>query len=286
MSLYIDFRGFADNCVAENENSNLYFLLDHGGLPGLHQQLLTFSVSWASLFDGTNESNALAVAPMLVPVGREGRVQLPVGLFRWLSEHGSYSSSVIILLSPLDLAELKDRLAFRLNIRLSENTDAMLRFFDPRVFQSLIGVLNVDQANNFLGVAQRWWYVDRGGELNCINSNFNDGASLDELLILDASQEFSMVDSCEVDHILMSLRENAPDLLRKINLPLQYEFVKSNINEARNCGLQSVEDLILYNVAALTVGESSLSEEKWRDLMRAVKLSPTKFSELVLRLEQ
>jgi hypothetical protein len=285
MNNYLDFQRFAANFAANNPASNLYFLLDHGGLPGLHRQLLSTSASWGSLFSGTNETNSLEVAPILVLAGSDGVVHVPFVLSKWISENGTYSSSVMMLSSPLDLEQLRGRLATRLNVRLSGNMDAMLRFFDPRVFQALIEVLDVEQVNVFLSPAQRWWYVDRRGIVKDIEGTFSDAVCMDAPLVLSASQEFRLIDSCEVDQVLRSLRENAPNLIRKLDFALQYDFVVSNINEAKGVGLKSLDDLVLYNVVVLTMGSRFLSEDKWSNLINAVRLDPSRFSELVVCLE-
>nr|WP_081983746.1 DUF4123 domain-containing protein [Massilia sp. JS1662] len=285
MSHYLDIQEFVKTRVAENPASNLYFLLDHGGLPGLHRQLSKTSTIWVSLFDGTSESSSLAVAPILVLAATDGAVQLPFSLSQWISENGTYSSSVMMLSSPLEITQLSERLKARLNVRLSGDMEAMLRFFDPRVFQSLIGILDAEQWNVFLSVAQKWWYVDRSGFIKSLNSGFNDARCRDKSLVLSAAQEFSLVDACEADQVLNALRENVSDTLQKLNISLQYDFVVSNIEEAKRFGLQSLDDLILYNVTVLLMGKSLLTEVKWSDLKHAGKLDPSKFSELVVSLE-
>jgi uncharacterized membrane protein (UPF0136 family) len=285
MTRFLDFRDFVEGSVAENPAANLYFLLDHGGLPGLYRQLSKTSTMWVSLFDGMAESNSLAVAPILVLAGSGGAVRLPLSLCKWISANGTYSSSVMMLSSPLEIGQLRDRLKTRLNVRLSEDMDAMLRFFDPRVFESLIGVLDVEQAMVFLSAARKWWYVDRSGTIKSVDSTFNDVTSADEALSLSASQEFALVDSCEPDQVLKGLRENASSSLEKLDLASQHEFVVANIGDAKSVGLRSLNDLILYNVAVLTVGRSPANESQWSNLMDAVKLEPSKFSELVMCLE-
>ncbi|MFS2212906.1 DUF4123 domain-containing protein [Telluria sp. Tellsp104] len=284
MTRFLDLQDFTEGSIAGNP-ANLYFLLDHGGLPGLYRQLARTSTTWVSLFEGTTEANSLAVAPILVLAGSDGAVRLPLSLLNWVSENGTYSSSVMMLLSPLEIGQLRDRLKVRLNVRLSEGMDAMLRFFDPRVFESLIDVLDAEQAMVFLSVAQKWWYVDRRGTIKSVDSMFNDVVSADEALNLCPSQEFALVDSCEPDQVLKGLREDAPSSLEKLDVARQYEFVVSNINEAKSLGLRLLNDLILYNVAALTVGKSPANESQWSNLMNAVKMEPSKFSELVMCLE-
>jgi hypothetical protein len=59
----------------------------------------------------------------------------------------------------------------------------MLRFFDPRVFQSQICILDAKQVSAFLSVAKKWWYVDRSGFIKSINLDFHDSTRWDVMLV-------------------------------------------------------------------------------------------------------
>lgn len=118
MSTPIDFRALAQDIVASHPDGNLYFLIDHAGLPGLHRQLTSSSTQWASLFDYGREASALQVAPLLVLAGSQVKLRMSRSLFSWIGDRGTYSSAVVLLTSPLDMATLRDRLAARLDISL------------------------------------------------------------------------------------------------------------------------------------------------------------------------
>jgi hypothetical protein len=284
---YLDFRAVAEEQLAANPNSNLYFLLDHAGMPGLHRKLAGGSAEWTSLFENTKEDNALSVAPILVLIGGNGKLSLPRLLFEWIGEHGTYTSSVIMLASILSIRPMATRLATRLDVRLSENMDGMLRFFDPRIFEQLIHVLSPEQAHVFFSPAEKWWYVDRAGKLCSIHTEFDVDEKFEAPLELSDAQEFQLLDGSEPDQVLALLRENAPNLMSRLSFsdqyefPTQYEFVVRQIRAARTLGLGSAIDFVLYSSAALSYGDDFASSPIWSVLLDEAKLRGLSFSEAV-----
>jgi hypothetical protein len=285
MSPHIDFRAVAQKSLAAYPTSNVYILLDHGGLPGLHRQLLSSSVKWVSLFDCTKEANALAVAPILILAGSDGHLQMSRFLFEWIGKNGTYTSTVLMLLSPLQIETIKHRLAVRLDVSISENMEAMLRYFDPRIFEGLMKVLTVEQATTFLSPAEKWLYANRAGNLVNIDATFNTIDEPEVPLTLTAKQEFDLIDMSESDQVLASLRESTPDLMLKLPLPIQYDFVAMNIRAARAAGLTSIPNLVLYNVVALVKGQDFMKGQIWSRLMDDVKRKTVEFPEAALSLD-
>jgi hypothetical protein len=262
MSTPIDFRAVAEELLAAHPTSNLYFLLDHAGMPGLHRRLRDSSLPWASLFEGSNEENALQVAPFLVLAGSEGRLRMFRDLFKWIGEHGTYSSSVVMLTSPLDLATLHKRLAARLDLRLLENMEAMLRFFDPRVLESLLRILPTEQARTFFSPADSWRYVDRTGKLVSVTTAFDAQESFVAPLVLGQQQEFALLEACEIDQVLDLLRQNTPALMSTLSLADQSTFVGHAISTARQHGVDSVYKFSLYAAVSLSQGEEFVHGEQ------------------------
>lgn len=256
MNSHIDFRAAAEELLAAHPASNVYFLLDHGGLPGLRRQLSKSSAEWSSLFDCTHETSALEVAPLLVLAGSEGRPCMSRALFDWIGEHGTYSSSVIMLASPLDMATLRARLAARLDARLSENMAAMLRFFDPRVLESLLKILPGEQLNVFTSPAQCWCYVDRTGKQVRVATAFDAREHFSSPLVLGEQEEFALLQACELDQVLDLLRRNMPELMATLPLPAQATFVERSIATARSHRIDSVFKFSLYTAVSLLRGEA------------------------------
>jgi hypothetical protein len=205
-------------------------------------------------------------------------------LFEWIGKNGTYTSTVIMLTSPLQVESLRNRLTARLDVRISEDMKAMLRFFDPRIFEGLMNVLDPKQLAKFLAPAGRWWYVDRAGKFISVDAKFN---AVDESAVpleLNAKQEFDLIDASDPDRVLAFLRENVPDLIQKQPLSAQYDFVATNLQAARNAGLTSLGDFALYNIVVLIKGLDFIKGETWSRLMNEVKSKSAEFMELVSSL--
>jgi hypothetical protein len=161
---------------------------------------------------------------------------------------------------------------------------AMLRFFDPRIFEGLMNVLSPEQLATFLVPAEKWWYVDRAGKLISVEAKFNAVDESTVPLELSARQEFDLVDDSDADRVLVSLRENSPDLIQKQPLPAQYNFVATNLQAARDAGLTSIADFVLYNIVILIKGPDFIKSETWSSLMDEVASKSADFMELVMSL--
>lgn len=281
----IDFRAVAEEFLGTHPASNVYFLLDHGGLPGLHRQLLRGSAEWVSLFDGTQEASALAVAPFLVLVGRSGRLQMSRSLFEWIGEHGTYSSSVIILASPLEIDFLRLRLAARLNVRLSEEMDALLRFFDPRVFEGLTKILSPEQAAPFFGFAEGWIYVNREGRLISFASSLDYKGEASEPLQLSQEQEGALLVESEIDQVIGLLENNLPQLMGGISAANKFELINSVMHEARAGGLDTILKISLCEAIALNKGKDFIEEGGLNRLIAELRQENCNFFEVISKIQ-
>lgn len=261
MSEFIDFHEVAERLLKENPDSNLYLLLDHAGLPGLARELENAAATWRSLFDQGREEGAVAVAPRLVLVGSQAQRHLSRSFLNWLGEHGTYTSTVMLLNSPLELASLAMRLSSRLEVMLSESMDAMLRFFDPRVFESLLTVFTSQQRRDFLSAASLWSYTDRAGKIIHTKAIFCQADESNEKVLLTQAQEFSLLEASEVDQVLSLLDENVPRLMKKIPLPERFARISQRMEESRGNGLGSVLQMTLYALAVMLSIKEPMDEE-------------------------
>ncbi len=246
----------------------LYALVDHAGVPGLCAQLKRTGTEWISLFHGSRDEGALEVAPILFPIVVAEASFRQNALVRWICENGSYSSSLIFLVSPLAIGELSRRLALRLDAQLPENMVVVLRYFDARIFESMLIVLSDEQKLNFLSPAPRWWYVDRRGELQTVDAAFDasDGRCIP--LIFTAFQESALLDASEPDQVGQMLRTFVPVEYAKLAAGKDYDFVMKNMEYARAFGVASTHDHALFCSLALLEGDSFSERAKWSEALK------------------
>jgi hypothetical protein len=261
----------------------LYGFADHAGMAGLAAKLNQTKTEWLSLFDGSKEANALSVAPLLfrIECDRDGITNR--SLMNWIGEHGAYSSSLLLLASPLPLQELARRLSLRLDASLPQEMDIMLRYFDPRVFEQLLQVFSDEQRHTFLSVAQQWWFVDRHGQLQGVAAKFSETDVFEAPLRLNAAQESTLVDASEPDQVASLLHTTVPDEYLGLPRPDRHDFILRHMATARQLGVEATHELALYCALALLHGEDFATLMPWQSELQRVQtgeLSLTQAAEL------
>lgn len=284
MSSYIDLKKLFADAATDWPENQLYCLADHAGMPGLLDELKRYDVPHASLFEGSREARALEVAPLLIGLDVEAHKQYSHCL-QWLAEHGTYTSSMLLLSSPLPLAELSRRLAQRLNARVSEEMEVMLRYFDPRTFEGLLTVLSVDQRDTFLSVADCWWYPNRSGAMMQTSSTYTSADRFESPLALTADQEFALLGASEVDQVAAQLRAMMPDYYRRVPLPEQHGFLVRHMAAAGETAIVATHELSLYCGLALLYGEDFASSPQWKVALEQVRSGGRSLSDIVANKE-
>jgi hypothetical protein len=275
----LDLKSFATNYVTANPNTNLYLLVDHAGVPGLHRKLGSL-VEWENLFQGSRESAAFAVAPILILLGSSSAVKLSSLFIRWISENGALTSSLIILASPEPIDIVKKRLTDRLDVKLSEGMEAMLRFYDPRILEQLSKIMSPHQAERFFSPGCKWWYVNRGGKLAEVASSFRLGDEPYSPLSLSQDQEEALLNALEPDRILYLLLETAPQLESKLPDD-RYKFITEKLHAALDFGITSTVELTLYCTIALLCGIDFETHPYWSEALAGVRMQRITFSQAV-----
>jgi hypothetical protein len=277
MEPYFDLVGFAAVAASDFPGCEVYGLADHGGMPGLDKQLARAGIARRNLFEGSREEGAAAVAPLLFSLS-EAWANGHRGLLEWVAEHGTYTSSLLLLATPLPIDEVAARLACRLDATLSEEMNVLLRFFDPRVFEALLGVLDAQQKEAFLGIADGWWYFDRRGVLVPQPARC---AARDEHVVplrLTAPQEFALLAASEPDQVAEQLAALVPEPWRNVALPRRVHFLRRHMDAARAIGLEATRDFALYCAAALLEGEDFAETPKWRGALAKVRQGELEFA--------
>lgn len=278
MSDYLDLEAFCQLAAEAYPPNRLFCLADHAGMPGLHGQLLRFGLPWASLFQGGAQETALAAAPLLFPLD-----PADARFLDWLTRHGTYTSSMLMLSTPLDLQALHGRLAARLCARVSEKMDVLLRFFDPRVFEALVEVLDEAQRKRFLGPADGWWYPDRSGELASRPAAYvadEDGEPLE----LSAAQEFALLDASEIDQVAAQLQSLLPDVYIRMTPSERVRFLLRHMRAAKDSKVVATHEVSLYCGLALLHGEDFAQMSPWKGILAQTGTGSIGFADAVAAL--
>jgi hypothetical protein len=284
MDRYLDLQAFCAEAHAAYAAHGLFCLADHAGMPGLHRELVRSSTPWCSLFERSSEENALTVAPLLFALDGEA-VKEHSHLLRWVAEHGTFTSSMLLLASPLTLPELGRRLALRLQAEVSEQMPVLLRYFDPRIFEALVPVLTAEQKDVFLGAASCWWYPDRCGQLVRAPTSFSPADTFVVPLRLSANQEFALLDASEVDQVAEQLASAMPENYRGIDGAQRYPFLKHHMAAAIEVDIEATHELALYCGLAMLYGNNFSQLPQWQTLLDKVRSGNINLSDAVANEE-
>ncbi len=280
MYSFVDLQQLQQAAAADYPGRTIFCLADHGGMPGLHRELIRARIGWRSLFAGSSEEKAVDVAPLLFSLD-EAVESRRHELLHWVAEHGTYTSSMLMLASPLDLDELARRLGSRLDAVVGDDIEVMLRFFDPRVFEALTGTLAPEQLEDFLGVADGWWFFDRSGASVAWPSHYLPADPFEAPVRLDDGQARALTAASEIDQVATQLQSLAPEPFRMVPLPQRAAFVGAQMAAAKGLGLVSVEDMALYGVVALVEGDGFAETPKWQDAIGAVRDGRSSFADAI-----
>jgi hypothetical protein len=273
----------AEKYLAGNPSDSLYLLIDHAGMSGLQRKIENSSVAWVSLFDKTRESSALVAAPILILIGERSSLQMSRTLLYWICERVSEGSSLIMLASSLPINKLQHELTLRLDIKISENMDAMLRFFDARILEKLIEILNAEQTKVLCGPARKWWYANRMGEVVEIKNEFIYTGNFCQIN-LTQEQEFALINASEPDQVLHILLKTMPQLAALMPKN-QYCFIADNIRSASRLGLCSVSDFVLYSTMVTLCGADFEALPYWENTLVDVRAERISFAAAVANCE-
>lgn len=236
---YTNFLAAVESAIAGSPGQNVYLLLDQAGIPSVARELRKYPTPRVSLFEGTKDRAASDVGPVLVLIAENGNRIAAKSLFLWLSKYAGDTSSTIIIVSPLTINMIHIRLSARLKVKLSEEMDALFRFYDPRVLAALPIILGEHEKEVFFGLASCWIYPNRSGGLETLTTTFRVDDDFNAPLALSSQQEFAFIAASEIDQVLDLLRTILPLKMAEISVSEQYHSVKKIICDAQLVGITS-----------------------------------------------
>ncbi len=136
-------------------SSHLYAILDSTHLDDKNERLFRqrYADRFVPLFEGTPDEGLSRIEPLLIgPFSDDSRE-----LFEWLQQQKEHQLMLIWLKSPQPIKSLTRQLQFLLSVDLPDSPNALLRYYDPRVFSKLMIVLEEEQKTPFFTDVETWW---------------------------------------------------------------------------------------------------------------------------------
>lgn len=233
----------------ESQQHKLYALLDCAQVPpdtwrSLHQQSPNVV---RRMFEGTPDEGLSSVEPLLLDALHPDAP----GIMPWLTKYHTSYPMVLWLACPRSIDDVHKLLRPRLKADLPNGPDALLRFYDPRVFAKLMQVLQPDQKALFFGVARQWWAWDaRASTLRAFNAPqeplYRSGQmSLSE----EQMQRLSQLDVADFVHDLQThLLKAQPPLqhVQGLRAEALHQQVQSHVEKAQRFGFETEDNIKAY----------------------------------------
>lgn len=167
------------------------------------------------------------------------------------------------VVSDEPLAELGRKLTRRLNAQALGRA-LYFRYFDPRVFQHLAGVLTPEQWAYLLPTTIQWSYVDGSGQLVTHEAGLREHPPV-HALRFDADQWFA-IESIEhfnvTRHTLLQRDIDCP--------PTQTSILLKRVMAARRGGLSEPADVAHYVLVSTLLGKELDTQLPWDQVLDAV----------------
>jgi Domain of unknown function (DUF4123) len=196
-----------------------------------------------------------------------------------------YANNLLYIESTLDHASMTRALYARTQAQLTENMSVMLRYFDTRVFNSLMQILSSEQHQAFLSAGLNWIYTDRSGQAQQVQcANFPDAFAAP--LVLNDQQETQLMLDAEPDHIIGILLDQNNSALLEMTPPEQYRRIKTALDGATSLNIDQLSEQVAYCCINLELGGQFHQQATWTELLPQVRSKQMQFSQLVQQLAQ
>jgi Domain of unknown function (DUF4123) len=160
------------------------------------------------------------------------------------------------IVSSGSAAELQQRLGAFVDVHLSDGSNMVMRFFDPRVLPFWLDALAPDERHYLSGTLQHWafWRTD----FDVAIQRFQPETPLPSAPLfpirLSSEREATMMNACYPLTLIERLRAEEPEVLAKVPALQRYQFFREQSARAHAHGLEAQGDLEAYCSTAIEFG--------------------------------
>jgi hypothetical protein len=193
------------------------------------------------LFEGGIDANAQAVAPWLVALtDADGGALLKRTIDLALER-----PAVVWLASSKPMDVLAGHLARRVDVKLDDGQELLLRWYDPRILAHLAGALEPDAAAAFLSAAKRWHTLDQRGH-HGVHAGSDDAFDrLPQPWLLPPPSEAALLRLSECNHLMRQLHAMAHPAFEQISPQHRWDAVTRWHAEIDRLALNDLENQLL-----------------------------------------
>lgn len=233
-----------------------------------------------SLFENALTTDADKVAPWLVPCPASK-------VSGWLSKSlmlARDTPSVTWIFSSRSTADLHEKLSRRLDIALSDGTDFMLRYFDPRVLSELDSVFESEERIKFFSFFERWCYLNRDAKLCEISESESEFAQLDPFvspLRIGQKTEAALLLATEAGQVLVETLKRWPDELLRRTPESRFALAKESCLQATLANSDNLADKVLLLMHAADQADGFFNMPAWLAQSKKISTGELALSSLI-----
>ncbi|MEJ0003715.1 MAG: DUF4123 domain-containing protein [Pararobbsia sp.] len=239
----------------------LYALVDARGLPELRSALERLdSISFASLWDGTDLSAFKDIAPLLIEVDLGAAdTDIPHHLLERLRRFSDDGFMVTWIWAPHELAPLAAHFRAHCEYTLADRRAFYLHFYDNRILGRLRLTWTAEEWTRFASVALEIWYRNRSGEDESWHADTVSQPISNVSLALTDEQHLALFSLGYADKVAMELTEVHGPLLEHLSSGDLVQTVRTQIERATRYGIRDERDMLGY-VAKGLLGSPNFDE--------------------------
>jgi hypothetical protein len=268
-----DFQSFLAAVVDPNAapNLSLYALVDHAGAVGLLKRLRERpGTPWINLLSGAQDEYAIEAAPLLLALTETNQQ----AWLYWLYNACRESTSLTLLHSKMDLQPLAQGLKSRLDVMLPDGMPVLLRYFDTRILESLLRVLDSHQQTGFFGLASCWLWLDRAGEIQRHVAESLDGDTWPASFHFSEQQQNAMIDAAEADVLVQQMQLHGMDLCSGYSRAALHALAREAGAKADGFGIDGMRSRTVFALDFMGIPE-------WATVLARVTCKEINFEEAV-----
>jgi hypothetical protein len=199
--------------------------------------------------------DAIEVGPLLFELNT---ADLESGQPATLFDEATGKMAGSFIISHADTAELVQRLTALVNIKLADNSEMIMRYFDPRVLPFWLEMLTNEYRHYLSEVLDKWLFIDSSWtpQTTAFEPAVTLPASPELPMRLSGEQEQSLILACTPHTMVARLRVEDAAALSTIPVAQQYAFLQEQIARAETHGVTGQSDVESYCGMAIELGSN------------------------------
>jgi hypothetical protein len=260
---------------------NTYALIDCAAHDDAFAQLTTRfpDAQWRSLFAETPEAHLQSAAPLLIALDPTAEDK---SIFMWLIEKERAHPSVTWIKSHFGLPTLAMMLTRRLQCRINDDEDVVLRFYDPRILLGLSSALTGPQKKFFFAPVSSWtaWEPRREAYYG-IDPEPATPAEIAAFSVvpisLDERQREQLMyydKEALYDSIIAHWEENSPEAIEGMEADMLRNIAIAAVARCAGYGIHNADDQHLFAGLMMRVSPSFDAHPMVRSYLRDEEIAP------------